>query len=76
MGTSQVIKGVLNHIHRNRTGNAVLFNEFLETLEALIGKDLNIKTPDVPIVPIGNLQFQAAVGSVTRKDTGGLTAQR
>ncbi len=73
MVTSQVTQDLLNHSHRDKTTNLVLFDRILETLEVLINEDLN---KNVSTVHIGNLHSQATVGSMTRKDTGGLIAQK
>ncbi len=62
----------MNHSHRDRTGNSVLFDGILEMSEVLIREDLNI---NVSIVSITNLHFQAPKGSVARTDIDGLTAQ-
>ncbi len=73
MGTRQVIRGVVNHSHRDRIGNSVLFNKILETLGVLIGKDLNI---NVPSASIRNFHFLDVVSYLARKDICGLNAQK
>ena len=76
MGIIQKNQGALSHSHRDRTENTVLFKGILETLEVLIGDVENLELLEVLIVKIGNTYFQANVGSVERKDTGGLSAQK
>ena len=76
VGINQVIQCVLNHSHRDRTGNTVIFEEIQETLDVLIGKVENIKTLVDLIREIGNPHFQFDVGSIIRKVPYGLISQK
>ncbi len=73
---NQVTRGLLSHNHRDMTKNTVYFEKTLETQEVPNGKVGNLKLSEVPIGKIGNDRFQDLVGSVLRRITGGLTAQK
>ena len=59
-----MIQGVLNHSHRDRTGNSVLVDRILETLEVSIDRDLSSNVPSVGI----RISFFDVVSTVTIMD--------
>ncbi len=71
MGANRMITGAVNHSHSHKTGNSVLFDGILETLEGLINKDLNTNVPNVGI----KITFLDAVISMARKYIGGVISQ-